>query len=293
MIRVPTPLGSLAAASRTRHKIVIKLGLSCFSKKCSRGFNPRAISFLPTGATITFWPSINSYSQAFVGFWYLAASCLLKLSTHSRLTFCGAREWEPPLGLPCVCFYSFSALRFPLSSADPALLFASPWRVGFPNTYILEFRSFLVAFTRANSLETPLAATPLSSESLFPPLLPLPDLAPLLTFKPILPTLGFSLLLVMVANSFSFSNCSSFSESSGVSSFPESYVLYPDSRFPRIAFRGKLDVDTLESSSEKSESFLNTGRLPRFGPLLSLNLLSINPLLSLVESLFRYLVSLW
>lgn len=49
---VPTPFGSFAAASLTRQRIVMYEGRSVFSKKCSLGFEFKAL-FLQTGATTT------------------------------------------------------------------------------------------------------------------------------------------------------------------------------------------------------------------------------------------------
>lgn len=54
---VPTPLGSLAAASLTRVKIVTQAGLSLLRRGWSLGFPVRTESFLATGATVTFLPS--------------------------------------------------------------------------------------------------------------------------------------------------------------------------------------------------------------------------------------------
>jgi hypothetical protein len=55
--RVPTPLGSRAAASLTRVKIVTQAGRSDFNNGWSLGFPVKTDSFLATGATVTFLPS--------------------------------------------------------------------------------------------------------------------------------------------------------------------------------------------------------------------------------------------
>jgi hypothetical protein len=54
---VPTPFGSLAAASLTNVKIVTQEGLSCLSKGCYLGFPLHNVIFFATGATVTFLPS--------------------------------------------------------------------------------------------------------------------------------------------------------------------------------------------------------------------------------------------
>lgn len=54
---VPTPFGSLAAASLTRVSIVTQAGLSDFNSGWSLGLPVKTDSFLATGATVTFLPS--------------------------------------------------------------------------------------------------------------------------------------------------------------------------------------------------------------------------------------------
>lgn len=55
--RVPTPLGSLAAASLTKVRMVTQAGRSCLSKSCYLGLQPGGEAFRLTGATVTLRPS--------------------------------------------------------------------------------------------------------------------------------------------------------------------------------------------------------------------------------------------
>ncbi len=75
--RVPTPFGSLAAASLTKVNIVTHAGLSSFSNGWSRGFPVNTEIFLATGATVTLRPSSHVYVQGLVGFRYLKIYCFL------------------------------------------------------------------------------------------------------------------------------------------------------------------------------------------------------------------------
>lgn len=82
---VPTPLGNLAAASRTKVRIVTQAGLSCFNRSCYRGLHPGGGALRETGATVTFLPSWQVYVQGSVGCLYLSSYCLRYISIQSAL----------------------------------------------------------------------------------------------------------------------------------------------------------------------------------------------------------------